>query len=228
MILQQKFLKKIQSSPEEGYTILEAIIAIFVVTFLLSAMGPVVAFSVGTRVQAKRVELATQAARSYIDAVKADPTNPVKANPPREPKTTLTLSTTPVNEVNVPAGADPEQELYCVNFDEEAGCQVGSLVDMYVQGSACHPTSTEAKDGYVLGVRVYRANSFDPSNVAGIKPLDNGKVDSDSITTNALGDRSLPLIQMSTEIPPDSGSFDNFETLIGSNNNPCRPNNSTP
>ncbi|ERT08974.1 putative prepilin-type N-terminal cleavage/methylation domain protein [Lyngbya aestuarii BL J] len=212
-MLGQKFLKKIQSSPEEGYTILEAIIAIVVVTFLLSAMGPVIAFSVGTRVQAKRVELATQAARSYIDAVKADPTEPVKANPTGQPKTTLTLSDTPVNEVAVPAGADPEQQLYCVNFDEEAGCQVGSLVDMYVQGSACHPTSTVAEDGYVLGVRVYRANSFDPDAPA-LTPLTDGKVDSDSITTNALGDRSLPLIQMSTEIPPGSGSFDNFNRFI--------------
>ncbi|MFM6395306.1 MAG: prepilin-type cleavage/methylation domain-containing protein, partial [Planktothrix sp.] len=60
-------------SSESGYTILEGLMAVVVVAVLVSAIGPVIAFSVGTRAQARRVELATQAARSYIDWVKSPP-----------------------------------------------------------------------------------------------------------------------------------------------------------
>jgi hypothetical protein len=53
-------------------------------------------------------------------------------------------------------------------------------------------TGGKANQSYQLGVRVYRARSF-----SGLKLQ---KTKSDSLTTNALGNPSLPLIQMQTEI----------------------------
>ena len=61
---QQQNLSK---SRDGGYTIIESLVAMIVVSVLMIAIAPVMAFSVATRVQARRTELATQAARAYID-----------------------------------------------------------------------------------------------------------------------------------------------------------------
>jgi hypothetical protein len=72
---------------------------------------------------------------------------------------------------------------------------------MIVQGAAYHPTAGAlAASGYSLGVRVYRANSF-AADIT-LKP----PIKSDSLVTNALGDRKLPLAQMTTEVPPTGTS----------------------
>ncbi len=59
-------------STQAGFTIIESLMALMVVSILMVALSPVVVLSVATRVQARRVELATQAARTYIDGVRAD------------------------------------------------------------------------------------------------------------------------------------------------------------
>jgi type II secretory pathway pseudopilin PulG len=58
-------------STQSGFTIIESLLAILIVTALLVAIAPVIALSVATRVQARRVEQATQAARTYIDGVRS-------------------------------------------------------------------------------------------------------------------------------------------------------------
>src|SRR6476469_3620673 len=52
---------------DSGYTIIESLVAMIVVSVLMIAIAPVMAYSVATRVQARRIELATQAASAYID-----------------------------------------------------------------------------------------------------------------------------------------------------------------
>jgi len=186
-------------SSESGYTILEGLMAVVVVAVLVSAIGPVIAFSVGTRVQAKRVELATQAARTYIDGVKSGaipvPTLDSKKVNDRDAPTGGTLSCNTTTNL-----CNSVTDLYCVDFDG-GGCLNTSPVDMVVQGLAYHPSpsQTSTTQSYVLGVRVYRANSF-ASGVTLTKPTSNKSVD--SLTTNSLGNRSLPLVQMSTEVLP--------------------------
>ncbi|MFM6192775.1 MAG: hypothetical protein ACKPFF_31890, partial [Planktothrix sp.] len=160
---------------QAGYTLLEGLMAVIVVSVLLLAIGPVIAFSVGTRFQAKRVELATQAARTYIDGVKsgAIPAPTIKDTNPKEEKVPTDIT-------------DPD--LYCVDFDGDENCKTTSPVDMVVQGIAYNGCSTDSNSGYLLDVRVYRANSFDPSNTAGIKqPTSQAPLTADSGTTNALG-----------------------------------------
>lgn len=66
-------LKKQQqktSCSDSGFTIIESLVAIIVVAILLTAIAPVLVMSTATRVQARRVELATQAAKSFIDGVR--------------------------------------------------------------------------------------------------------------------------------------------------------------
>jgi len=58
-------------STQSGFTIIESLLAILIVTALLIAIAPVITLSVATRLQARRVEQATQAARTYIDGVRS-------------------------------------------------------------------------------------------------------------------------------------------------------------
>lgn len=207
-------------SSESGYTILEGLMAVVVVAVLVSAMGPVIAFSVGTRVQAKRVELATQAAKSYIDWVKSPPA--ANETGTRHPTQTAKTAPSTGDLAGTCTTADgycnpTDKKLYCVNFDENAGCQTSSLVDMVVQ-----PIITSVKDnnannvnlGYQMQVAVYRANSF--SSGITLQPA----TKSDSLTTNALGNRSLPLVVMKTEVFPQDATYDNLKERINGGSAP--------
>lgn len=204
-MLRLKHQKTNSQNGESGYTILEGLMAVVVVAVLVSAIGPVIAFSVGTRVQAKRIELATQAAKTYINTVKADQSlynstlELAKKTAVEKRIDTIPTIATGINTQPAPNGNAldcPEQGycttpagLYCVSFDGKPGCDNTSLTDMIVQSVR---TGGNANQSYQLGVRVYRARSFSGLQLQTTK--------SDSLTTNALGNPSLPLIQMQTEI----------------------------
>ncbi|HAA33023.1 MAG TPA: hypothetical protein DCE56_41525, partial [Cyanobacteria bacterium UBA8553] len=58
-------------SSQSGFTIIESLLALMVVAALLVAISPVLVLATANRVQAKRVELATNAAKAYIDGVRS-------------------------------------------------------------------------------------------------------------------------------------------------------------
>lgn len=222
-----------QPSQEAGYTILEAIVAMVVVSVLMIAIAPVIAFSTATRVQARRLELATQAARTYIDGVRAGgiaaPELKVTMNPPASPSTPLDLSA--FSTTSAPATSDlagdctfrnsycTNNSLYCVNLDETPGCQANSVRDMVVQGyRSVNPTSDAPTLGYLLGVRVYRADSFKQDVI-----IANPPTRQQSSLSSGLGNPSLPVTIMTTEIPPlqslDSSSREGLCARLGCNDN---------
>ena len=223
-----KFLKFQNPPPtsESGYTILEGIMAILMVTVMLTLVGPVIAFSVGTRVQAKRIELASQAAKTYVDSLRAGSLPPPVDNgtlykdklkkvlPPNSGQANGgDLDCNP--ETNVQGFCNKTNTLYCVSFDGNNTCSNESLVDMVVQGQACYPkdTTDNTNNGYHLLVRVYRANAFGKLT-DGFKA---GK--SDSSVTNALGDPSKPLTTFTTYIVPDdpNNAFTSFQKSSADN-----------
>jgi hypothetical protein len=226
-------------SPESGYTILEGLMAVVVVSVMLLAIGPVIAFSVGTRVQAKRVELATQAGKSYIDKVKSGEIkiyhidHPDRTLPFKTDKSSWLTTSPPANAslsctVDAPTATDPNPDkilipcttpsgLYCMDFDG-GGCTSGtpSVTDMVVQGIVYDktPNSTiTTTQSYQLAVRVYRANSFGPG-ITLKTPTDSDPLKSDSLTTNALGNRGLPLVMMKTEVLPSGATFENIRDRL--------------
>jgi type II secretory pathway pseudopilin PulG len=218
--MNNQFQFKGGSPPTSGYTILEGLMAVVVVSVMLLAIGPVIAFSVGTRVQAKRVELATQAARSYIDWVKAaSDDNTVTERTPKQ---------SAIPAITAPATGDltgdctskdgyctTDKKLYCVNLDETPGCQTNSPVDMVVQPIITQVTdATKPENGYEMQVGVYRANSF----VAGVTLQPATK--SDSLTTNAVGNRSLPLVIIKTEVLPSGATFENLRDRLNGTTSP--------
>jgi prepilin-type N-terminal cleavage/methylation domain-containing protein len=62
--------KLFAQSSESGFTIIESLVAILVASILLAAIAPVLVISTATRVQARRIELATQAAKAFVDGVR--------------------------------------------------------------------------------------------------------------------------------------------------------------
>jgi prepilin-type N-terminal cleavage/methylation domain-containing protein len=183
-------------SRDGGYTIIESLVAMIVVSVLMIAIAPVMAFSVATRVQARRVELATQAARTYIDALK---TGAIKFGV-QESGFPIQAPANDLAGARVPADY---RETYCVDMDGGGCSRISGTKDFYVQGAWLNKdTSITGGDptskGYQLLVRVYRADSFASGVTLNLTPKTAKK---QSVVGSGLGDRTMPVVEMSTEIP---------------------------
>jgi len=194
----QKQQQNLSQSRDGGYTIIESLVAMIVVSVLMIAIAPVMAFSVATRVQARRTELATQAAKAYIDGLRSESIKfggPIKGFPAKSTEANLANTAVPGNNTN----------LYCVDMDGDVdmngdGCETSSTKDFYVQGAWLNQDATGTDPtlkGYQLLVRVYRADSFAP----GITLNQTPQVKKQSVVGSGLGDRTRPVVEMSTEIP---------------------------
>jgi prepilin-type N-terminal cleavage/methylation domain-containing protein len=191
--------QKSKQSRDGGYTIIESLVAMIVVSVLMIAIAPVMAFSVATRVQARRMELATQAARTYIDALK---TGAIKFGDKTTKKGFPIKVSGKLEDAPAP-NKGTENDLYCVDMDG-GGCLNTSSKDFYVQGAWLNqdtsiPNGDPTSKGYQLLVRVYRADSF----ASGVPALKNPK-DADykkQSVVYGLGDLRMPVVEMSTEIP---------------------------
>jgi len=196
----QKQHQNLSQPRDGGYTIIESLVAMIVVSVLMIAIAPVMAFSVATRVQARRVELATQAARAYIDALRtgAIPNPPTTQNP-GFPDTT---DNPPSNSTN----------LYCFKSDQtSAAC--GSKKDFYVQGIRSSVGNVPTETGYSLKVRVYRGDAAFGSLTTGQQ----------SVANSGLGDPKAPLVVMQTEIPPTTqGGASAYRSLCARTPNGCK------
>ncbi len=179
-------------SSQSGFTIVESLMAIVVVAILMVAIAPVLTLSVATRVQSRRVEVATQAARAYIDGVRSGAITP-------PPSTTGELKVFPPptssGSLNCTANSycpSPLQNLYCVVLFGNQ-CNANSRTDMLVQAFRRNPDSADPNKGYRLGLRVYRADAFKETGL-----LNDEK--KQATFTGGLGDRKEPMVEMTTEI----------------------------
>ena len=201
----QKQHQNLSQSRDGGYTIIESLVAMIVVSVLMIAIAPVMAFSVATRVQARRTELATQAAKTYIDGLRSES---IKFNDPKIkgfPAKSL-IATKPEELANEPAPGSKDA-LYCLDMDG-GDCDPSSNKDFYVQGAWLNKDVAAAGDptskGYQLLVRVYRADSFAP----GAAPLKAPKgAPKQSVVGSGLGDKTMPVVEMSTEIPATENPY---------------------
>ena len=215
------FHKKQQIPPsnQSGFTIIESLVAVLVVAILLTAIAPVIVLSVATRVQARRVELASDAAKSYIDGVRSGiitppdlPSGDAKKLEEYEAPSTGTLKCTANNYCSSPAN-----NLYCIDGDG-SGCSNTSSKDLIIQAFRYNKDSTEAEDGYGLGIRVYRADAFNKSKVKELKASKDKDKNKPYKQQQSFGGTNLspiqtPLLEMSTEISTESG-FDDFCTRL--------------
>lgn len=199
-------------SSQAGFSIIEVLLAIIIVTILMAAIAPAIVLSVATRIQAKRIELGTAAAKSYIDGVRSGAiaapiiTN-TSANNVDVPSVgdlgTCTSTDTIVKKAFYCPTGPTNSDLYCIDNDDTPGCTNNSFQDMIVQayGLSSDPSTTneeKAEKGYQLGIRVYRADAFAGSGT--LKKSDDNAKRSASTFTAGNGDSKAPLIEMTTEI----------------------------
>lgn len=210
---------------ESGFTIIESLIAIVVVAVLMVAIAPVVVLSTATRVQSRRIELATQAAKTYIEGVRTGVISVAASAFEVDKNTYTSLNKFPAPAVgtltcstNNAYCSAPTANLYCMDGDG-SGCTLSSNKDFVIQAFRYNTASTNASNGYLLGVRVYRADGF--ANDGNLKkaPEKQGTV------TGGLGDRKTPLVEINTEITSQNGSFNDLcnrlKTGASGTNNTC-------
>ncbi|WP_341526551.1 hormogonium polysaccharide secretion pseudopilin HpsB [Nostoc sp. UHCC 0302] len=193
-------------SSQSGFTIIESLVAILVVAILLTAIAPVIVLSVATRVQAKRIETATDAAKSYIDGVRSGTIT--APNSPITNSTDIAAYAAPTaGSLTCTANAyctSPANNLYCVSLDGN-NCTTTSTNNFVIQAIRYNKatvtsggTTTNIVDptkGYQLGIRVYRADGF--SSDGGV--LKNAPSKQPTFTGGG-GDRKTPLVEITTEI----------------------------
>ena len=183
----QKQQQNLSQSRDGGYTIIESLVAMIVVSVLMIAIAPVMAFSVATRVQARRMELATQAARTYIDALRTGALRPPGSTPaslPGFPTPDAALAAVPPT---IPAAPTDRNQLYCGKPDCTGTTGSQEFLVQGVRPPGTQPTDT----GYSLTIRVYRADATG-SFVTGQQ----------SVANSGLGNPKAPLVEMKTQIPP--------------------------
>ncbi|MEH2271820.1 MAG: hormogonium polysaccharide secretion pseudopilin HpsB [Nostoc sp.] len=205
-------------SSQSGFTIIESLVAILVVSVLLVAIAPVLVMSTATRVQARRIELATGAAKAFIDAIKSktilDPTITVTL----AASTSRTVSSS-TNEYLLSSTLAPttatKNTLYCFNKNGSLA-NPGCISDLfYIQAirTAVTGSDPDKGQGYRLGVRVYRSDAdFDSLK----KTSDNsGNQKTTATFTGGLGDRKAPLVEMTTEIVRGQPSYNALCDRLG-------------
>lgn len=195
-------------SEQAGFTIIESLAAIIVVTIMLVGITPMLAIAVATRVQARRVELGTQAARTYIDHLRSGQlTHPTVSNTPLEnapaPSGSLSCDGKNGNYCQSPS------TLYCVDGDRDNNCTADSINDMLVQGVGYNSFSNDATRGYTLLVRVYRADAFNDGD-----PLTTDKVQTSF--TGGSGNRKAPLVTSTTEISTGTTRYSDYRCRLNS------------
>ncbi|MGB6298572.1 MAG: hormogonium polysaccharide secretion pseudopilin HpsB [Rivularia sp. (in: cyanobacteria)] len=213
-MLKPKFQQLASKNNRAGFTIIESLVAVIVLGILMTAIAPTIVLSTATRVQSRRVELATQAARAYIDGVSA-------GNIPAPPISTTSSVAVPGTNLSCANPAtdkgycslpkdDSSYKVFCVDGTGDGICTDEESKDLIVQAFGFNQNSTEASQGYRLSVRVYRADAFQGSEALIRNENDNGEKVTQSTFTGGLGKRKAPLVEMTTEIVTDQTTFEHF------------------
>ncbi|MBD2679909.1 MULTISPECIES: hormogonium polysaccharide secretion pseudopilin HpsB [Nostoc] len=224
-----------ESSSQSGFTIIESLVAILVVSILLVAIAPVLVISTATRVQARRVELATEAAQAFIDAIKSktiseaqvSTTTSLAAATADAPRTVSDTSTSGDYLLSSAAVPTAITSLYCFHKDGKitlpTDCttyKTTSPVQFYIQafGKAVGTISTSTAQidngqSYRLGVRVYRSDAFIDSG--NLKKSSDTNAKKTATFSGGLGDRKAPLVEITTEIVRGQPSYNALCERLG-------------
>ncbi|MBD2577103.1 hormogonium polysaccharide secretion pseudopilin HpsB [Oscillatoria sp. FACHB-1406] len=207
-----KLLRHLLKDNTQGLTIIEGLLAIVIVTLLIVAIGPVLAFAAATRIQARRVELASQAATAYLDSVRSTSLKPPPiVSPNGTPAETLSKLDAPATslscnkaDISTYGGycANPEvgqaSILYCVDRNNNGECTTADDRKDFVIQAARALTSNGSS--YLLSIRVYRADSFG-AGLTLLKKSPNKPESKASILAGGSGNRVAPVVELTTEIP---------------------------
>ena len=216
-MIKRKQQQIIHLSGESGFTIIESLVAIIIVAILLAAIAPTIVIATATRVQSKRVEVATQAVRTFIDGVKTGavttPATTITLNQ-SSATTSRSLADNLLTTTNMPVPT-ATTSLYCVTKDANNNLTITApnctsnlfyiqAAKVIVTGSTPINTTTgQPIDGYGLGIRVYRSDiDFTKANAS-----NSSQNNRQNTFTGTLGNAQFPLVEMTTVIGSKNTSF---------------------
>ncbi|MGM3309363.1 hormogonium polysaccharide secretion pseudopilin HpsB [Anabaena sp. WFMT] len=196
-----------------GFTIIESLMGIVVVSILMAAIAPVLVMSTATRVQSKRVELAVNAAKTFVDGVRTGsisaPTKAISLDPLDDTKTLRPLSENLVTALTMPVPTASSTDLYCFKEGNIAAttttaCKENPYRQFYIQAAQIKVKDADADNGYRLAIRVYRTDiNFSKT----VKASNNATKSTASTVTASMGDAQVPLVEMTTDIANRNTSF---------------------
>jgi prepilin-type N-terminal cleavage/methylation domain-containing protein len=199
-----------QSSAQSGFTLLESLIAIVVVAILLASIAPMLALTTAARIQARRVDLATQAARTYIDGVRSG----AIAAPDQNKTADFLLGNF---GVAAPTALPTDSG---IRVDTDGDGNFTGPTDLFIQpmrnAVSCLPTpctaaandeSNARKQGFTIAVRVYRADAFNDSGALGTTPAG-------LVFIGTLGSRKSPLVVVKSDIVSGTTKFSDFNNRL--------------
>jgi prepilin-type N-terminal cleavage/methylation domain-containing protein len=217
-----------KTSNQSGFSLVESLVAVVVVGVLLTGIAPFLALTFGQRVQARRIDQATQAARQYIEGVRGGtipiPTQfnnanfntsnlgvPVLTALPTDSGTQISTDGLPFN---------PSNPQHLVIQPIRSTC-VAPLVVASCNSSAANLDAVKLQ-GYRLSVRVYRADAFSTTPIVVQAPVAaDGSSTVQSAFSATLGSRSRPLVVMQSEITTTSvgnslgTTFTDYQNRLG-------------
>lgn len=205
---------------DAGFTIMESLIAMVVVSSLMLAISPVLILSASTRVQSRRVELSAQIARSFIDGVrsgriKAEDITTVNININQNALSSRNITnSTDGYLISSASMAAPTSEagLYCVQSDgtiqpPENNCENRLF---FIQARRTSINGSDPKDGYRLAVRVYRRD------IDFMKPvLANTNTTKNTQAVVGSGNKQAPLVEIIADIANNNTSFTDLCNRLG-------------
>jgi prepilin-type N-terminal cleavage/methylation domain-containing protein len=205
---------------DAGFTIMESLIAMVVVSSLMLAISPVLILSASTRVQSRRVELSAQIARSFIDGVrsgriKAEDITPVNININQNALSSRNITnSTDGYLISSASMAAPTSEagLYCVQSDgtiqpPENNCENRLF---FIQARRTSINGSDPNDGYRLAVRVYRRD------IDFMKPvLANTNTTKNTQAVVGSGNKQAPLVEIIADIANNNTSFTDLCNRLG-------------
>ena len=171
-------------SGESGFTILEALVALIIASIMLIGISPLVVISASARVQARRIDLATQAGRSYIDGLRSNSIPP--------PSTVKDLSQANLEAEEGPPTSLPSDPGACLDKNlNSIECTGGTEKPFLVIQAMRNGPDPVDSGGYCVAIRVYRGDAFD----GGASPTQT-QVFKNSLTNS----KDYPVVVMRAEI----------------------------
>ncbi|MFN9886623.1 MAG: prepilin-type N-terminal cleavage/methylation domain-containing protein [Pseudanabaena sp.] len=227
------FLIKYLLSNQSGFSLLEALMAILVVSILMTAILPMIILSTATRVQSRRVDLATQAARGYIDGVRSgviDITTAGAAFPFINDNAVDSARNQYFQNVAAPSSVNIASlnGIQGIKVDTNGNSfNVTDPQDLVIQPMRTGGTASGAElatQGFYMQVRVYRADAFTQDaagNLNGIQAgltLQTGNGDTcpngRGIVTSTGGGKNCPLVVMRVDINPSTSTMNQIKNRL--------------
>jgi type II secretory pathway pseudopilin PulG len=161
------------------------------------------------------VELATQAAKSYIDGIATGAITAPSVVVPLAASASRKVANDPdkylITITNMPAPTE-QNGLYCFNKDGSISNPNCTSNSFYIQAAQIKVTGSQPNDGYRIGIRVYRAD-VDFSKTLTASTGDTKKTQ--QTFTGGVGDRQAPLIEMTTDIGSSTTTFEALCKRLG-------------